>query len=393
MSSAETNGHTDYALGAEVMAPPDPEREAAIKTLYALEPALTSRRLTIQEYETAAQCLATLNPPRAEPSLIPLLDALRSGSPAPETLTHLGGIIHSLRPLPLRTIDARTPAATRDWLIPDWLPSGRLASLYGSGGIGKSWLSLALAAVTAAGGGSFLVAGSGGNPPYAPSVSVPGGAVIYASWEDEQDEAVRRLGALSRHFNGLDTRDRLHYVYMAGHGALWGPSPTGSRHISTPGELNPAGHQLRVECEQRGARLLIIDPLAAAYGIDENTRALVRQFCANWDAWARETGCTVLLVGHPPKAEGPGYAGSTDWHNAPRARWELEQVPVGERDKNGVKVTAPALTCKKSSYGPLPARVWLGWQEGGGWAVHHSPQIPLDPDFMPQEKHYDDYAH
>ena len=47
--------------------------------------------------------------------------------------------------------------------------------------------------------------------------------MIYASWEDEPDEAVRRLGTLARQFHGLDTWERLHYIYMAGHGALWGP--------------------------------------------------------------------------------------------------------------------------------------------------------------------------
>lgn len=392
MNEADRNGHSQYALGAEVMPPPDPEREAAVKTLCGLEPSIAAGRLTSLEYEGAVKALATLNPPAAEPSLTSLLDSLRSGSPAAETLNHIGGILRSLRPLPLLTLDTQTTAAARDWLIPDWLPSGRLASLYGSGGIGKSWLALALAAVTAGGGGQFLVAGSSGSPPHTPTVSTPGGDVVYASWEDEPDEALRRLVALSRQFGGLDVRGRLHYVYMGGHGDLWGTSPTGSRHISTPGELTAAGRQLRGECERRGARLLIIDPLAAAYGIDENSRALVRQFCANWDAWARETDCAVLLVGHPPKAEGPGYAGSTDWHNAPRARWELEQVQVGNRDRAGAKVTAPALTCKKSSYGPTPDRLWLSWQEGGGWGAHHSPQLPLEPDIMDQESFYDDYA-
>ena len=59
----------------------------------------------------------------------------------------------------------------------------------------------------------------------------------------------------------------------------------GTAHVQTVAELTAAGRRLRRLCERVGARLLVVDPLAAAYGSDENTRGLVRQYMASWDAW------------------------------------------------------------------------------------------------------------
>ena len=120
------------------------------------------------------------------------------------------------------------------------------------------------------------------------------------------------------------------------------------------------------------AGLLIVDPLAAAYACNENDRGLVRAFMASWDAWARDTGCTVLLIAHPPKTDA-AYSGSTDWHAAARAVWTLRLYDTGTGDatgKGGGKrepATAPRLQCLKSSYGLPPEPQWL--ERNGNWRV------------------------
>ena len=259
------------------------------------------------------------------------------------------------------------PPAARQWLVDGWLPGGRVALLSGQGGRGKSRLALMLADGIAAGEDGWLP----GGPKLVPSAA---GTVVIATWEDEPDELFRRLcdnpavNELQRREGiklgeVLDQRlaDRLHVLDFAGIGALWEPAQGGSRHTSTLGALSAAGEFLRLYCEHHKAKLLIVDPLAAAYACNENDRGLVRAFMASWDAWARKAGCAVLMISHPPKSDA-AYSGSTDWHAAARAVWTLEMEPFGDKPDKGQKDTRSKktrLTCLKLSYERTPAPLWL----------------------------------
>ena len=130
------------------------------------------------------------------------------------------------------------------------------------------------------------------------------------------------------------------------------------------GTLTDTGTALQARAKEIRARLLIVDPRAAAYAGDENHRAQVRSFVSCWDRWAREHRCAVLLVDHLPKTastrpgnrDEPSYSGSTDWHNAARSRWTLDE------DKNG-----SLLRCEKSNYGSAPGLVRLSNRDGCAW--------------------------
>lgn len=249
---------------------------------------------------------------------------------------------------------------SREWLIPDWLPAGRIGALAGEGKKGKSRLALQLAAAIAAGEDAWL-------PGCSARLALPGPATaVIASWEDERDEVARKL-------HGMTTTKRVPMTkavgnllrFVAPDGMLWEPKRGGSGHPSTTGELAPAGAWLRRYCEDRKARLLVVDPRAAAFGLNENDRALVRMFNADWDQWAQRTGCAVMLVTHPPKSEA-AYSGSTDWQAAPRFFWNLEDGDTGTGDvaqdgKKGAKDAAPStyLECLFTSYGIKPERQWL----------------------------------
>ena len=208
------------------------------------------------------------------------------------------------------------------------------------------------------------------------------GPVVYASWEDERDEAGRRIAKFG--VDGLaipaNLAGRLRYLDLRGEGPLWGPAGE-ARHLAALGELTPVGRRVRATCETLNARLLVVDSLAGAYGSDENTRALVRLFCADWDRWATDTRCAVMLIAHPPKTPGGAgagqvdrdYAGSTDWHGAARWRWTLDPADTGETTpgRNGGKprpVEALALALAKSSYGPDGYRLFLEPSDSkNGW--------------------------
>ena len=266
------------------------------------------------------------------------------------------------------------PPPRRDWLAGNegagWLPSGRLAMLTGEGGAGKSRLALQLACAVAGEGGAearWVMPSDRLATACGPVVALEEpGTVAYIGWEDETAEARRRLRWLRD--GGLSTAGgnggRLHYLDAAGAGlgALWGPADGGSGHTSTQGAPTEDGLAVRAWLESLdGLALVVIDPLAAAYGSNENDRALVRQFLAHWNGWAAESGAAVLLVAHPPKT-GATFSGSTDWRNGVRALWTLtnERAPGFAPAKDGkAEPLAPCLTLDKASYGRAGARAWM----------------------------------
>ena len=286
--------------------------------------------------------------------------------------------------------------AYRDWLVPRWLPRGRIGLFTGEGGKGKSRAALQLAVALAAGEARWIKAYSNkaergatrllGVPIHAANRTGEPVNVAIATWEDESAEVARRVWDLGTagpwgdagpdSTAAADLGKRLHVAELAGAGPLWAPRAGGSGHVSTMGALTGKGRWLRRFCEEREARLLIVDPLAAAFALNENDRGLVRGFMADWDRWGRDTDCAVLLIGHPPKGKDSDWSGSTDWQAASRVVWTLgiEDTGTGEEIlKNDGKPTgrrekaeAPRLACIKSSYGPLPDPVWLRrW--GAGW--------------------------
>ena len=283
----------------------------------------------------------------------------------------LAAVRHEIGIGPFRDNDDWDPPGgwpERDWLIPGWLPVGRLGMLSGRGGRGKSRLVLQIAARIA---NSPPLAGhvlrgheveEGRRHPLALDVQHCG-PVLVGSWEDEREEVGRRLAAMAE--DGLvdiaGLKDQLRFLDLRGEGAVWGPGI--DKHVSSVAGLTAIGRRVRATAEDLGARLLVLDSLAGAYASDENIRSLVRGFCSDWDAWGTEHGCAVLLIAHPPKrpARSQGstidqdtdddFAGSTDWHNAVRWRWSLGNAQTGYHGvhKTGKRrsIAALALACRE----------------------------------------------
>ena len=282
-----------------------------------------------------------------------------------------GNLIETGEPAPGElNEDWTAPPAPRRWLVPGWLPAGRIALLTGEGAVGKSRLAIQLCAAVATGDPTWLP----GGPELAPDD--PAVAVL-VTWEDEKDEIARRLRAA----RGGDAApaavgNRFVRVGLAGAGPLWEPDRTGSGHIATVAGLSETGRWLRMYCARRRAKLLVLDPAAACYGSDENSRAHVRAFLASWDQWGRETGCAVLIVSHPPKTEGVKFSGSTDWRAAVRSMLTLEfaETGTGDEDDKGKRKPAPAprLSVDKMSYALPPDPLWLEATGGGPWRVSQS---------------------
>ena len=192
--------------------------------------------------------------------------------------------------------------------------------------------------------------------------------MLYATWEDRADEMARRLSQISGDAASWCTPgmlDNLRMLDLAGHGPLW--NAPGRYNVPTWTRL---GQALRQVAESEAIGLLILDSLAAVYGANENDRGQVRDFMASWDAWAAACNCTVLIIGHPPKSSA-GYSGSTDWHSAARARWEMGKDHLRSPSRGSRQdPTDWKLAMVKSNYGPEPPSLCLEWDSTGPrWAV------------------------
>ena len=330
----------------------------------------------------------------------------------------------------LETVDRAEPLAAdtldwkdgvfepaRKWLIKDYLPAGRVALFSGAGGAGKSRLALQLGAAIAAGAPAHWLPDAGalkaGGLADVPLTSHPNRAapVVFASYEDEPAEARRRLRRLAAGSDKVDGAGggalayaepsarggRLHYLDLSGAGPIWGPAY--AKHIETrAGPLAP-WHRVTKFAAHVGARLLIIDPSAGAFGSSENDRAAVREFVSALDRWAREHDCAVLLISHPPKpaprAKTARYSGSTDWRNAARTVWTLEACAVegcaareckcGRRKGKGeakceCKCGRLVLVVDKASYvkAPRPVHVAALWRDAGGAWAQADADVPYD---------------
>ncbi len=257
------------------------------------------------------------------------------------------------------------------WLVKDWMPDATLSVLTGAGGAGKSRIALQLAVAVATGAERFIQTESGAamlNGLKAPQL-LAAGPVVFAAWETRLLAWQNRLAAVCG--QGADRAERirqltgqLHYVNMRPTGGLWGAAQ--GAHTSTTGSWLEGGNSLLDYAAATQARLLIIDPLAAAFVQNENDRALVRAFLSALDQWAEDHSCAVLIISHPPKGDS-AQSGSTDWRNGVQAVWTLESANITDKETKKL-IPAPngerVLQVDKLNEGAPPRPVYLNFVEG-----------------------------
>ena len=248
------------------------------------------------------------------------------------------------------------------FLVENWMPDETLTVLTGAGGAGKSRIALQLAVAIATGAEVFIPssekrppAGKNAAPKLIARTPAP---VVFAAWETRRAAFANRLAAVCG-AEGIDAcGDRLHYVNMRPAGGLWGAAP--GAHTSTAGSQLPGGDLLLEYAAQAKARLLIIDPIAAAFVANENDRALVRAFLSTLDQWADDHTCAVLIIQHPPKSDS-AQSGSTDWRNGVQAVWDLQS---GKTDKKDDWTKPRTLKVDKLNEGPIPVSVNVDYEDG-----------------------------
>lgn len=217
-----------------------------------------------------------------------------------------------------------------EWLWPARLPAGKLVLLDGDPSLGKSTLSLDLAAHVSTG------------TPWPDGSTCPAGDVVLLSAEDGMADTIRpRLDAAGADanrvhaFTSITERDE--------DGVLRSRPPTllDSTHL----------HQV---VHERQARLLIIDVLMAYLPskVDSHRDQDVRGVLHHIATMADETGCTVLLLRHLNKTSGGNAiyrgGGSIGIVGAARAGFLVAPDPD---DESGATLV---LASVKSNLAPTP---------------------------------------
>ena len=305
-----------------------------------------------EERARLAEAIHKAIQPGANPSDIAALKALLEYEPQ---------IISAAPPLLIGELP------TRQWLIKDRLPANCVSMFTGEGGVGKSFATLQIACALISGVKDCYFAET--DEPIK-NADLPGINVVYAAWEDELEEVSRRIRRIKGKLKWPDF-DKIErafsFVDLKKLGPIWGPEQGG--HVSTRGGLLHSGQELLGICEDIGARLLVLDPGAGAFGGNENDRAAVREFTGYMSGWGVENKCATLIISHPPKS-GETYSGSTDWLGSVRSLWNLGLRTTKLDDK---EVKYYSLSHEKSNYSLTQPEICLAKGKYGVWLQTESP--------------------
>jgi len=199
------------------------------------------------------------------------------------------------------------------WLVPGWIPAGRVSLLSGEGAVGKTRVAMQIAAAVALGKPNAFLGET--SLPLSPAFTGEPAPVCWVSWETAPGDFQKRLRAA----NGIseDVSELRGWVrYKRASKPAWGVGE--GAHMATRGAQLSAGAKILEYAESIGTRLLVLDPLAGAFAGNENERPVVRAFLTWLSVWAERTGCTIIVLSHPPKTR-EAYSGSTDWRNGAQA--------------------------------------------------------------------------
>lgn len=241
-------------------------------------------------------------------------------------------------PMCWEDLDGKEPPP-REWIIPHWVPAAHLTLLSGRGGVGKTLLAQHMATALAL-GREYL-------EPLEPR------RVLMWAGEDDEAEMWRRQREISswmgQPLSALTDRFYLH-SYAGADITLMAP---------IFGDLAPTPMltELREQVRDYRAEVVILDNVARLFGGSENDRHAVTTFCALVQGACAPAA--VLLLGHPAKAAGSEYSGSTAWEGAVRARLYLGDRPPDQdaSDEDAPVVEDVRYLCRrKANYSALDLR-------------------------------------
>ncbi|MBB4113462.1 RecA-family ATPase [Rhizobium sp. BK226] len=270
--------------------------------------------------------------------------AANDNKPAPQQVPAAKPAVYSL-PVICPAEWHGKPVPAREWYATDLIPNRQVTIVSGDGGVGKSLLTLQVAAA-----GALGVETMGMRPST--------GRVVYLGAEDEGDEFHRRLDDIvTAHGKELRDLSDFRLLPMADLDALLARPDMRMNMQPTP----LYAKLVDLICDVR-PKLVVLDTAADLFGGDEIKRNQVRQFIGLLRQLAIGLDCAVVLLTHPSVAgmqSGTGSSGSTAWNNSVRSRLYLTR-PEGKDADPDLRF----LTTKKANYGTVGGEMKLRWKAG-----------------------------
>jgi RecA-family ATPase len=222
----------------------------------------------------------------------------------------------------LEAFETEPPA--QDFIWPGFL-AGTVGALVAPGSTGKSMLALQLACAVA----SDRVQAN------ATGLSIEShGPVLYLNLEDPPGELHRRLHALGSRFDA-DTRQSIAQSLRL------------SARMGVPTDVMNEKFMSGLLKAAEGTRLVIIDTLSRAHGLDENDNGAMSKLVARLEKVVRQTGAGLLYLHHTSKAAALGGQGGL----AQAARGASALIDNARWCGNLMKMTADEAQALKQSSG------------------------------------------
>lgn len=243
---------------------------------------------------------------------------------------------------------ATKDAPAREWAIEHWFGMGHVTLLAGAGGIGKT-------AVAQAMGSCLALRREYLDWPTERRV------LLWAA-EDEAAELWRRQIAIAKWLNvPLEAFAGKFFAhsYCGEQVELAGLVDYSHRLVATSMMTT-----LREQIGDYKADVVMLDNVARLFAGNENDRHQVTSFVAMLTGAAPQAA--ILLLGHPGKAQGSEYSGSTAWEGSVRARLYLGRTLPDATDDDGERVEDDGtryLCRRKANYSALDWRR-LKWMDG-----------------------------
>jgi hypothetical protein len=244
-------------------------------------------------------------------------------------------------PLDWNALNGVTPPV-REWAVSHWLGQGHVTLMAGAGGSGKTAVAQAL--------GSCLALRRN----YLDEIPVARRVLMWAA-EDDHNELWRRQLAIAQWLGvELSAFQQSLFVHSYDAQEVELAGLVDQRHLVAA----PMYTELCEQIVDYKSDVVILDNLARLYAGNENDRHQVTSFIAMLTKAAQPTHAAVLLLGHPGKAAGSEFSGSTAWEGAVRARLYLGRtLPDAEsNDDAAADDTVRYLSRRKANYSALDWR-------------------------------------
>jgi len=203
--------------------------------------------------------------------------------------------------------DTKTVVPTpTEWIIPNWIPKGKVTLCSGDGGTAKSLCWLQFAYSLAAGHAIMGIPSSGRVP------------CIYVSCEDDMNELLNRQQRWAKHIGIWDTEEEeVPFMFMPRIVEDSFLCVRGRDGRMVPGAFYP---KLAYVLSQVPESFVILDTAGDVFGGNDIDKEEVLAFLKKClGTLSAKYGTTFLLLGHTSRAEGSEFAGSAAWRHGVRS--------------------------------------------------------------------------